>query len=64
MYCSSRAVAQVLTATMTPPSSADREVGDDPFGLVAHQDRDLVALADAERVQPLANAPHLVAERR
>ena len=40
----------------------DREVGDQPLGPVAHQDRDLVAAADAEGVEPARDPPHLGAE--
>ena len=40
----------------------DREIGDQPFGPVAHEDRDLVAAAHAERMEAAREAPHFGAQ--
>ena len=41
----------------------DGEIGEDPLGPVAHEDADLVAATDAERVQALGEPAHRVAQR-
>ena len=43
---------------------ADREVSNDPFGLVAHQDRDHLALSDSKCMQPFCERSDLLAQRR
>jgi len=43
---------------------ADCEVSDDPFGLVAHQDRDHVASSDSKCMQPFCERSDLLAQRR
>src|SRR6478672_8144285 len=43
---------------------ADREVRDNPLGLVAHQDCDHVALSDSKCMQPFCERSDLLAQRR
>ena len=43
---------------------ADREVSNDPFGLVAHQDRDHLALSDSKCMQPFCERSDLLAQCR
>src|SRR5262249_12075867 len=41
-----------------------RKIGDDPLGPVGHEDRHMIALAQAERMQALGEGARLVAQLR